>query len=287
MPVLNECETLYVHRGRDDTPAPPPFFYQPFSSAQTATPAQVLPCANTATVREALARWSVNTSRGAGRTICGDCDDYRECALQNAVASSCWRSIIALRDNLGVNDCIVSLEEQGVETHSAMVPLDSKISIMNVTCGGHSACLCQKPLMECPQLGKLPTWLVKLGHLLESGRTTVAYVNKIVHRIRDIFEHKEYTDDSRLPADFGRWRDEARRVLKHSRSAQDLTIEIEELLITADSYDWADTDKVQHWCKRGHCPLGCGSDRHKSLRIVTTLIVLSVGGPMAVALLYR
>lgn len=48
-----------------------------------------------------------------------------------------------------------------------------------------------------------------------------------------------------------------------------------------------DSGFVVHWCERGRRPLNYGGDQDSSLQVVLDAIVLSIGGPMAVPLLYR
>ena len=81
-----------------------------------------------------------------------------------------WLTFMRTRDNLGVNDCIVALEEETIEANiAAGIEGASDVSMWSTGCAGHSSILGMKPVYY--RLDGMPNKLVRLANLLDSGRT--------------------------------------------------------------------------------------------------------------------
>ena len=271
MPVLNLCETLFVGReaNSENGATPKPIITR---AVRLHVPAQVLPTANIATIRDRWSQWTVLSAAGVGRK--------HGLELQQEFQRIPWKTMLLVRDNLGVNSGIVGLEEEILLSELAMGAVDGP-SLLSISCCAHSAVLAMKPLYA--SLDGLPGQLVKLAHVLESGRTARSFVEELQKEVSEHFVYKEVRE---LPAQAQQWRDHAAGLLRQSRPVQDLTPTQENTILAADNGDW-DDDLITHWCVRGKCPLECQGCPKKSLAIVTSAIVLSLGGPVVVPLLYR
>lgn len=194
MPVLNLCETVFV---RKPFPVPPGQPHTPSSgsglvASDVFSPAQVLSAPTATTIRARWAQWSALTSRGAGKKVCAGT------ALGGVLEAIPWKTTIVVRDNLIVNDCIVCLEEETLAAAEAEWQSHCGHAFLSVACCSHSAVLAMRPMME--SLGKVPFVLVRLAHLLESGRVASAYVDAI----RSLLEEPggfEFRECVRLPAE--------------------------------------------------------------------------------------
>ena len=72
-------------------------------AAEIASPSQVLPKANAATIRDRWHRWSCQIVSGCGRSI----DPERP--LQPVMVSAPSRCIVVNMDNAGVNNCVIGM----------------------------------------------------------------------------------------------------------------------------------------------------------------------------------
>ena len=163
LPVLNVCETAFTR----SAPLGDANSLGQLAAAKIITPAQVLPHANAATIRDRWAQWSALTARGVGKCLMGSVE-----GIQEAVSSTPWKQIFFVRDNLVVNDCILCLEEESAASAARWMSAANRDTeqtcILSMSCLAHSAVLGMKPIME--SLDRLPSMLVKLSHVLESGR---------------------------------------------------------------------------------------------------------------------
>ena len=101
LPVFNSVERIYALRDTGGAAS--------LSGKEINSPAQALCQANTETVRRAWRTWSPNTVTGAGTAISAGKPE-----LQQDIADSLWRTLLVTRDNLIVNDCIISQEEASI-----------------------------------------------------------------------------------------------------------------------------------------------------------------------------
>ena len=74
---------------------------------EVASPAQVLPAANHATIHKHWQDWAAMTASGIGCKL--STDPERNVSTWAALA---WPTMFRTRDNLGVNDCMLAREEQ-------------------------------------------------------------------------------------------------------------------------------------------------------------------------------
>ena len=234
--------------------------------AAVIAPAQVLPQANTLTVRRRLLDWSVLSTSGPGAKL-----DV-EGKLTEALESAAWPIIVHVTDNLSLNHCNFRLECRA---------FDSGTSLLNIECCGHSIVLGLKPTYR--RLNNLPGTLVRLGHIMENGRCEESLGKAIVAEVKECF-HYRLVDA--MPPDWEQWRAEATRVMKASRPALDIDDKEETLILSGDNGDWSQDD-VYHWCVRGQCALGCDENREKSLKIVTQCVLTSIGKGYITPLEYR
>ena len=274
VPVLNLCESLFVCAKIPGGSSCECLL----RGAEVHSPAQVLPRPNTATIRHRWASWSVLSARGCGSKVTASSQ------LGDVISCSPWRHIVMVKDNLVVNDCIVALEERSLAVLNSQALEDTCIiTLLPISCCAHSAVLALKPLYA--GLDDLPSKLVKLAHLLESGRVASSYISALKAEVAHRFEFREV---AAMPPGAAAWRLKAKRVLELSRAARDLTEADEEFILACDNgTDWDDREKIVHMCIRGRCPLECAGSRAKALRSVQAGMLLSVGGSMVVPLLYR
>ena len=123
------------------------------------------------------------TATGAGSK---NDDKFRE-----AYDQAPWRSVILCRDNLIVNDGIVAQEEKALNlARSYGVEDREEVSLMSTACCADSAVLAMKPLYKCSG-EHLSRHLVKIAHVLESGRTFARYLAELKAEIAEFFELKQ------------------------------------------------------------------------------------------------
>lgn len=273
LPVLNLCESLFARADVE-----PQVQTAPLLGAEVHSPAQVLAQANTPTMRRHWAQWSVLTARGAGRKVASTS------SLRDAVRGTPWKTMLCCRDNLVVNDCLMCLEEEEIDAELGVAggDRDRVVSLISIACCAHSAVLALKPLLQCMDCD-VPGNLVRLGHIMESGRTSSLYLKALEDEIGDHFQYRQVL---RFPPEAEQWRRKAERILVLSRAAQDLSLDQEKAILNADNCSWDELD-ITHFCLRHNCPLGCRGCEHRSKRVVTKTIIMSVGGPMTLPLLYR
>eukprot|EP00959_Pyramimonas_sp_CCMP1952_P458589 9476860-Pyramimonas_sp.AAC.2 len=163
MPTFNTCEHIFIHRRAQPGDA------VALAGAEVHSPAVVLPLANAGTIMSRLSRWSVNLACGAGTSIGGG-----SLELRRAIVEAPWRTIIFCRGNLVTNNCVIRMEEKAVQTVNATAPDDDHhVTLLDVRCASHSGVLCQRPFLD--SIDKLPSTIVRLGHVLESGRAAHTY----------------------------------------------------------------------------------------------------------------
>jgi len=281
MPVLNSVEHVYTHVEFETSPDTEPI--DVLCGTAVHTPPQVLPAANTATIRNRLLEWSVISSKGAGAKISAQ-GIIAGNPLKESVEKAQWVTKMVCRDNLVVNDCVMSLEQKVLDMQRYTHDLVDQKTMLNLPCSTHNGCLCQGPIMK--SFGNMPGHLVKLSHVLQSGKAFTKYRETVDKMIDDNFEYREVLREEHLPENFQKWGREARRVLHLSRPDLNLSKAMEDLVAAADNGDWGRT-KIRHYCLRCHCKLQCDGDKKKSKRVVKAYMKLSVGCALVVPLLYR
>ena len=267
VPVLNMAETVLVmRRGIGDE-------YCVSRSTEVAQPPQVLPEATAVTVHNRWKRWSAITASGSGSSfdVSGDMR-RREGPPQQQVQ-------VVVRDNAGVMDCLVRLEEDQLDVwrlqHGSNN--DNEPTMLSVACGGHSGVLTTKPLLKGPQSNNL----VRLGHVFECSHTSTEFDSTIAKVVAANFEFKlvnvwtpEMEND----------RQDALRKLRQTRGARDLTPADELYIANHDNHKWH-LQKFRHVCLRGVCT--CGGTEEKARARMIEVVTLSCGGGVFLALLYR
>lgn len=189
LPVLNLCETLYhgktFEKGSDDGRT----LNTVMCGLDVASPAQALPEANTSTIRNRWSRWSVCIASGVGASV-GDTEGH----LGQVMDESPWKTILMQKDNLVLNDCIVALEEERLAALGDGEDNLEATSLLPCACCSHGAVLATKLLMT--SLDNVPSNLVTLGHILESGRSETKFREGIRKEVGDGFRYRRV---DRLP----------------------------------------------------------------------------------------
>lgn len=271
--VLNLQETVFVGRtfGGDGGQAAAPAFVT--RAAPVQSPAQPLPVANIATVHDRWKRWTFLSSSGSAHQMTGN-------ALA-AVSPSVWKTVVLVKDNLVLNDGLVGLEEETLRLNGGRhFEATSGMTVLALSCAAHSVVLSMKPTFEC--LDNLPTMLVRLGHLMESARTSCRFDEELQKEVEASFVYKQVY---RLPAECDEWRRGAVRVLETSRSARNLSAADEEQILSIANGDW-NSEELTHYCVRGSCAAGCQGETSSKASFVACM-KLAVAGRMTVPLLYR
>lgn len=223
IPTLNMVETVFVckpsEHGRAAT----------MSAAEIISPAQPLPSANVATLRNRWAAWSLLTSRFSGPKLAGDSD------LSARLRDLPLKCLVMVSDNLIVNDGVLCLEEETI-AGNARLQNDGydNFLVFSVRCCCHSAVLTTQPIFGA--LGDITTILVRLGHLMESARVAKAYTNSLRNTVSKWFK---FVRVRRLPEGAEDWAQRSRQVLEQTRGAQDLSEEQERVLLAAANGDWS------------------------------------------------
>ena len=98
---------------------------------------------------------------------------------------------------------------------------------------GHTAILCTKPVIT--QMNDMPSHLVRLGHLHESGKVTAEHMAALEKIVNSRFEFEAV---SAFPPEYEMHHNEARRILRVSRPTMDLGEEDEQFILAIDNWDW-------------------------------------------------
>ena len=245
------------------------------SAAEVFTPAQVLPLGNAGTVYNRWQRVTAHTMDGSGSFI------DRRGDLTEVLSNMSWRTLVMVKDNLNLNNCLVALEQQKIdqENRFGVVDCSSELSLLDINCCGHSAVLCTKPLILSMDLH---VHLIRLGNIMKSGRSW----DDFLHRTKALAEHDfECKRCARLPDFVVACREEHKLILRRSRPAHDLTEAEEEFILNASNHSWKSKKNI-HWCA-ANCPLGCNGDESAARAHYVSASVLCAGGPICEPLLYR
>jgi hypothetical protein len=266
LPVMNLEERLFMRCNSDSSST--------FQSCAVHSGSSVLCKSNAATVRQSWKDWSAVSSSGSGVRIDPNCE------IDNVLSTSeTWRTYIVTKDNLGLNQCIMGLDEQEVRNR-----LESELkdetdidTHLHLNCHCHSAVLCTKPMTE--RMDDLPSKCVRLGHLHESGRISQSHLNHMEAIINEKFRFHAVEE---LPHECERWHKSAMFVLRASRPVRDLTEADELEILGIDNGDW-DSEFWDHWClgpglcKAGPNQEGCGGCPAKAKRLMQLAAKKSCG----------
>ena len=166
-----------------------------------------------------------------------------------------WRSIIVTKDNLGLNMCIMGMEEATIirNLDSGLTDELTSPTHLHINCFSHSIVLSCKEVTD--RNGDVPSKMVRMGHLHESGRVSRDHLIALDAVVAERFRF--YAVKS-LPVDFAEWQRTTKHILKITRVAQDLKPEDEQFITDMDSGDWNQLD-FDHWCLGVDlCPAECG-----------------------------
>ena len=243
------------------------------SCVEIQSPTQMLPQANAATVHNRWLKWTLLASGSTGEAV-----DSERRVLQH-IRNIEWVTLIMQKDNLGLNRCLVALEQKKmVGCDADQVPSPSQ-TLLDLNCFGHTTVLCMKPLIVA--LG-INSHLVRLGHILESGRSSDQYQEQLEKMVNSSFIYKPVDEFDKQALG---WHQKTKRILEESRPARDLTEEDERVILAAISSN-PDDDAHEHICPLD-CPLGCGRNPATAKENYLKAVKAVAGGPMTVPLFSR
>ena len=151
-------------------------------------------------------------------------------------------------------------EEQRARASLQQAGLDGgSLAIVTAVCCRHSAALCTRPIYE--KVDGLAGNLVRLAHLLESGRAAAQFNAHLIALVDSTFDYKRVV---RYPPEVEVWRAQNARVLSESHGARDLTPEARQRIIDFDNGCWDEAEKITHDCLP-RCQFGC-FDKASSLQ---------------------
>ena len=107
-PVYNSTEAVITRRVHAVADSEPQHIVR---AAIIHSPSQVLPEASTGTIANRRDRWLAAGVKGAG------CKFDSESKLSFGVAAG-WHTVIATKDNLALNDCVIGLDEGVISTRA-------------------------------------------------------------------------------------------------------------------------------------------------------------------------
>ena len=274
LPVYNATESILSRRVPVVQPDSEQQLDHVLRAAVVHSPAQVLPEANTGTIANRRRRWLAAGVQGAGSKV-----DLESCL--SSVSSSAWHTVVATKDNLALNDCVLGLDEQVIRDRmrSGLDDNSTSVTLLTVSCSGHSAVLSTKEVST--RLDGLPSKLVRMGHLHESGRTVALFVQYLDEAVVDNFVFEPVPA---MPEESHVWRTNALNVLRNSRPCLDLTPEDELFIVSVDNGNW-DDDQWKHLCVGPSCI--CKGSRHFALQLMKRAARLSVGHMDPTPLEYR
>ena len=176
LPVLNSVEELCITRllaeGGVSIPA----------AALIHSPARPMAIANAPTVSARLQEWAVVAPGGPGTKV----DPGR--VLAPALQRVAWKTMAYLGDNLPLNACLVKIFQNAHDLGDRHLLDSDGVDIFHSFCAAHSAVLPLKQLIEVGAKGT-SSKLVRMAHLLQSGRTTRKYHAGLT-QIADKFKYR-------------------------------------------------------------------------------------------------
>ena len=181
-----------------------------------------------------------------------------------------------MKDAANVNDCIVCREQAA--TASRRLPGRYRFHV-DVNCQSHQACLLNRGALD--GAGDLSTVLVRLGHVVQSGKQKASFQTELDHSVEDIHQYRAVLV---LPANTDELKEAYRRMLRPSVLCGDLTDADVEAMVDHDNGGpgafWI------HFCLVGRCKSGC-VDEASSLQNAKLLARRSLGRLFTPPLAYR
>ena len=212
LPVLNNVEHVWIKKDGA------------FDVARVHIPAVVVPEANWSTLLHRFKQWSA-AGFGPGRPV-----EHHE--LRAAFLGSRVHCHQLTKDSLVGNQCIVGkLQRDALARRSGTNKYDL---FWDIDCRHHGGALCNRPVLK--RIPGISTALVKMAHLLESGRSMEAFLKGL----DSLVDHGDYQYRRvyEYPPEYIEWQREARRVLELSRVALDLTDADLEAILEFDNFPW-------------------------------------------------
>ena len=275
LPVCNQTEHLYVRRLYDVGGQSAEIL----RGLEVHSAASPLVEANASTIRHRMKSWQAVSASGSGDRI----DPAGDVRAANQRLSG-WRTVIHVKDNLGLNLCIMGMEEKIIKSayDDGLVDEATMDTFLHWACAGHSVCLSAKNVTK--RVHDLPPKYVRMGHLHESGKVAAEHIAVLKKHVKDNFVFDAVRE---LPDDFDKCQAIARHILTVSRPTRDLTPKEEDFILNIDNSDWQ-SDTWRHVCLgKKHCLVECGGKPNTALELMQTAAVLSVGRCAATPLAYR
>ena len=179
-----------------------------------------------------------------------------------------------------MNECLVREEQDG---SSNRVPPGGSRSVLDVTCFSHKACLCTRSAYREGIVGKLRSVLVRLGHLMQSGKNTDDYDRALAAETSHTFRYRLVLA---MPPEAVEWFAAASGLMKATRGSLDLTQQEEDEILEYFNGPWDDDDNIWHYCLP-HCRFDCRRTRGGSLKTALCLVPLIASNGFPVPLEYR
>ena len=120
---------------------------------------------------------------------------------------------------------------------------------------------------------EIPSNIVRLGHLHESGKVAGDFIDAVEARIRKRFR---FVPVKEMPPAWDTWLAQAKHILEAPRAALDLSPAQEVFIVAIDNCCWGDEDLI-HYCLGLLCLAQCGGTHGGALKLMITATVLSVG----------
>eukprot|EP00959_Pyramimonas_sp_CCMP1952_P424231 8886157-Pyramimonas_sp.AAC.1 len=189
----------------------------------------------------------------------------RDCLMLNSnIVAACERECKKLREEL--------------EGSGRRELADGVVTVFSMNCSGHMCVLGMKPLLKF--YDGLSSFVVRVGHLCQSARSSDKYESALENEIRRKFRFRVVVDDE-LPAAFHRWQAHAKFIL--DLTGVDVSQETKDAILLFDNGDW-ESDDLVHWC-RPSC--SCGRSRAIALSGFISAAKASIGPNCPLALEYR
>ena len=196
-----------------------------------------------------------------------------------------WKTLALTADGLKTNLAMIGQIEMRMRATREAGQEDKLVaSLLHLRCFAHAGVLATKPLIE--SVSGLPSFLVRLGHILQSARSFEKFKASLEKVISQAWELPGggYKRVSVYPPEYAEWRRRAQRILQLSRIDRRLSEDDENMLLAMLNGSW-ESEAVTHYCLRGTCK--CTSGAEAKSRVANLITMLILGGGPGVPLLYR
>ena len=136
----------------------------------------------------------------------------------------------------------------------------STVTLLSLNCCGHSAVLSTQSVSA--RLDGVPSMIVRMGHLHESGRISALFEAKLDEVVTADFH---FDPAPALPEESNVWRSNSLNILRLSRPCLDLTKADEEFIVSVDNGNW-DEPTWKHLCIGPSCI--CKGNRNFALLLM-------------------